>query len=79
MRRVYVTNIPIHAYGSAWVDVPEGTPDESLNREVAKVLLEGSEVPKGVRETVLSGELGLDQRAIEDGWEFTISMEKARP
>lgn len=67
-KRVYVANIPLHAYACAWVEVPEDTTEEGMQEAIAASLLDKGYV--GATEIESSD---LDEGVIAGGWEFIVS------
>lgn len=74
MKRVFVSNIPVHAYVDGWVEVPDGTDPEALNDAIATALCERGYSAES--STLAVGETDLDEGIIKGGWEFTTPLEK---
>lgn len=62
--RVYVTNIPVEAFVSAFVEVPDGTTEEGMNGAIGKAVKENLIKP------AMDRDFTLDTRLIDSGWEF---------
>lgn len=45
MRKLFVTNVPIHAYLQGWVEVPADTSPEDLQEAIAKSIASGGLKP----------------------------------
>lgn len=67
MKRVHVSNIPIHAFVEGWVEVPDDTTKENLNEAISKALLD-----KGYDSLSSPESEELDAEVVKNGWEFDI-------
>ena len=70
MAKVLVTNIPIHAYATAWVEIPDDTTEDARNSAVSTALLDGTVRLRGT--DIDTSNFDLDDGIIEGGWEFNI-------
>jgi len=76
MKKVFVTNIPVHAYVDGWVEVLEGTDPEKLNEALAETLCEKGYEPE-TRMLKVPDDTDLDEGTIKGGWVFSTPLEKS--
>jgi hypothetical protein len=69
VRKLFVTNVPIHAYFQGWVEVPDDTPTEDLQEAIAKSIASGGWEPHLQPMECVTWDL--DEEAIFN-WEFSI-------
>lgn len=70
MKRVLVSNIPLDAYISGWVEVPDETDvkdEEKLQEAIARALLD-----HGFKEVGVPENHEMNDGLVKTGWEFTV-------
>ncbi len=71
-KRVFVVNIPVHAYVEGWVEVPGDTEPENLDKAIAESLRKNGYRPETTK--IPSDEVNLDTTVL-DNWTFSTSLE----
>lgn len=69
--RVLVTNIPIHAYIDAYVEIPDGLDDDQQQSAIRDAVERGEFRPK---DGSSADNYEIDQNALDDGWEFSLEI-----
>jgi len=70
--KLWVTNIPVNAFISAWVEIPDATPEDKIDDAIKEALC-GEDSTFAVDSRKLQREgVELDEGIINGGWEFNI-------
>jgi len=74
MKRVFVTNIPVHAYVDGWIEVPDDTDPEKMNEALVESICENGYSVE-TRTLNVPGDIDLDEGTIKGGWEFSTPLD----